>query len=487
MSQRELSFDSRMSDAESLMWNLEKDPWLNPSGAMLTILDRPPDMARFEQRIAGAAESIPRLAERVVAGLGRLSPPQWMADPEFDIGHHIRHVALPAPGTQRRLFDLCTKYYEDPFDRSRPLWQFVVIEGLDDGKAALFSKLHHAVTDGIGALRLSEHYIDVERHPFEAVSDEDRGSDGASGARPEAGPGSPDARPASPETAVPQAFERIAEGVGHVLRRQAGIGRRAAGEVAAWTADPMLAAERAAELVSGTRSAVSQLWPSEDSAPSSPLWAERSRRRHLEALPLRLDDLKTTGAALGATVNDMFVGGVALGAHKYHQRRGAAVEGFTASFVVSTRADDAVGGNAFTPARFTVPGSCESPQALVAEIGGRMAALRGEVSGSGLMAGLAGVANLLPTSLVTEMARAQASRIDFATSNLRGPWFPTYIAGARVERNIVMGPVAATAMNATAMSYDGVFDIGLHIDPAAIADPADLRDCMAEAFDELLA
>ena len=98
--EREQRSNRGMSDAEALMWNVEKDPWLNPSGASVTILDRPLDMEVFRGRIAHAISEVPRMRERVVAGLGRLSPPEWRPDPEFDLDYHLRHIALPPPGTR---------------------------------------------------------------------------------------------------------------------------------------------------------------------------------------------------------------------------------------------------------------------------------------------------------------------------------------------------------------------------------------------------
>ena len=110
-----------------------------------------------------AISKIPRLRERVAPELGRLSPPTWMVDEEFDFDYHLRHIALPRPGSMRQLFDVCTRIYEDPFDRTRPLWLIVTIDGVEGGRTAMFSKLHHTLSDGISALRLSELYIDRER------------------------------------------------------------------------------------------------------------------------------------------------------------------------------------------------------------------------------------------------------------------------------------------------------------------------------------
>src|SRR5688500_13276248 len=129
--ERVMRFDRRMTDAEALIWNLEKDPRLNSSFANVTILDRPIDYDRFRRRIELAVSVIPRLRQRVTPMLGRLAPPQWTDDPDFDLDFHVRRVALPAPGTDRQLFDLATLIANDPYDRTRPLWEFVVVDGLE--------------------------------------------------------------------------------------------------------------------------------------------------------------------------------------------------------------------------------------------------------------------------------------------------------------------------------------------------------------------
>ena len=476
---RELRFEQKMSDAEALMWNIEKDPWLNPSGAMVSILDQPLDIELFKARIRTAVAEIPRLRERVVPGFGRLSPPTWATDPEFDFDYHVRHIALPAPGSERQLLDLATRLYEDPFDRTRPLWMFVSIDGLEGGRGAVFSKMHHTVTDGIGAIRLSERYMEAERDApapdpvdleqviADAVAAEHASDENVDGASP---------------------VNSLRRSLGHVARRQAGFARRAAGEVATWSGDPVLAREFAEEMIGTTKSTIDQLGSSDSEAPTgSELWSHRSRRRHVETISLPLDAVKAAGKALGGSINDVFVAGAAMGALDYHKSRGVKPAGLNASFVVSTRADSAIGGNSFTPTKLPIPGSYRSPKKFFGEVRDRMTERREAVSGGGALSGLAGVANLLPTSVVTQMARAQAASIDFATSNLRGAWFPTYMSGAEVQRNIVMGPVAGTAMNITTMSYNGQLDIGFFMDPAAIDAPEDLRECMIKAYTTLLA
>ncbi|MGB5757316.1 MAG: wax ester/triacylglycerol synthase domain-containing protein [Acidimicrobiales bacterium] len=477
--EREQRFDRKMSDAEALMWNIEKDPWLNPSGAMVTILDKPIDVDQFRHRMAFAVSRISRLRERVVAGLGRLSPPSWSTDPEFNLDYHLRHISLPAPGTTRQLYDLATKLYEDPYDRTRPLWSFVVIDGLEGGRGALFTKLHHSISDGIGAIRLSELYMEAERNAdLPPTVDLDEVIAAAIAAE------SAEADQPDP----PDPIQSTVHTFGHLFRRQAGIARRTMGELALWSADPTRARDVLEGAVEGLGSTIRQLNPSEDGVEGgSPLWTNRSRRRHLESLTVPLDEVKAAGKALEASVNDMFVAGAVNGALAYHAERDTPVEALNISFVVSTRSDKAIGGNSFTPTPVQVPGNDMTPEQRLHEIRDRMAAKRSSVSGEGALAGLAGLANLLPTSVVTQVARSQAAKMDFATSNLRAAPFTTYISGAEVLETVTMGPVAGTAFNLTTISYDGNLHMGIFIDPVAVEDPAGLTRCMRAAYAELLA
>ncbi len=210
------------------MWNVEKDPWLNPSGGTLVILDRPPDIDHFRAQLAATVATVPRLRERVVAGVGRFSPPVWRPDPEFDLDYHIRQVALPAPGTERQLLDLVAAIYQDPYDRTRPLWMFHVIDGLEGGRAALVWKIHHAVADGTGAGRLAESYLQPTRKPPDAAGRRPRRRHRRRRRR----------RRRGARLAVVRRGRRSGT-VTHTARRQAGIARRALGEVAMWGADPL--------------------------------------------------------------------------------------------------------------------------------------------------------------------------------------------------------------------------------------------------------
>ena len=176
-------FDARMSEAESLMWRLEKDPYLSSTVANITVLDTAVDFDRFRCRLERASRIVPRLRQRVQPTPVSLTPPLWVDDPEFDLDYHVRHVALPEPGTLRQLCDLATLIAADPFDRTRPLWEFFVVDGLEGGQGAIIQKLHHTVADGEGSLRLSMQFIDLTRDaedpPHAAGARARRGGTGA--------------------------------------------------------------------------------------------------------------------------------------------------------------------------------------------------------------------------------------------------------------------------------------------------------------------
>src|ERR1041384_6283459 len=154
-----------MSDTEAIMWAVEKDPALRSDFCNLTILEHLPDDERVGPTLERALAAIPRLGQRVVGAPLRIATPAFADDPSLDLGAHIRRVALPGKGTYRDLLDLCGALAEQPLDRARPLWEFTLIEGLEDGRAALLQKIHHTITDGVGGLRLSLAFVDFEPDP----------------------------------------------------------------------------------------------------------------------------------------------------------------------------------------------------------------------------------------------------------------------------------------------------------------------------------
>lgn len=452
---KRVRFDRTMADHEALMWALEDDPVLRSSFANLTVTDRPLDVDRLRERMATTVQRVHRLRQRVVEPPGYGSP-RWEDDPHFDLDFHVRHIALPAPGTERQLLDLAAMLSTDPFDRARPLWQFVVVDGLADGRGAFVQKLHHTIVDGEAGVRLSAQFLDVERDARESML-------GDPGDEPE------------PEHGFSPAG---------ALRRPLDLARRAATEAVVAVANPLGTPARAAEAVGAVRSVLRQVAVTDPAC--SPLWADRSLRRRLEALSLPLDRVKAAAERLGGKVNDLFVTGAVGGAGAYHRERGVDVDHLRMAMPISTRGDDNDGSNAFTPSRLLVPTGIVDPAERFRAVRDAIAAVRSE-PGVSIAPSLAGLLHNLPAAVLIRVARHQVGTVDFTTSNVRGAPFDLYVAGALIVGNHPLGPMAGTAFNLTTMSTGGRLDMGLLVDLAAVGDAELLRDCLVASYDELLA
>ncbi|MGH9024529.1 MAG: wax ester/triacylglycerol synthase domain-containing protein, partial [Acidimicrobiia bacterium] len=155
-------FPSYMSDSDALLWNVERDPLLRSTIVTVALLDRSPDWDRLRAKIERGTRLIPRLRQRVLVPPLRLGPPQWSGDPDFDLDYHLRHLRLPFGGDLGSVLELVRPVTMSDFDRSRPLWEFTVVEGLDNDGAALVMKVHHSITDGVGGMRLALLLLDLE-------------------------------------------------------------------------------------------------------------------------------------------------------------------------------------------------------------------------------------------------------------------------------------------------------------------------------------
>jgi WS/DGAT/MGAT family acyltransferase len=440
------------------MWNMEKDPAFNSWFASVTILDKPVDIDRLRPKMAQAASEIPRLRQSVMPGVCGLTPPEWVLDPDFDLEYHLRRISLPAPGSPRDLYDYVAKALIDPFERTRPLWQFTVIEGLEGGGAALFQKMHHTITDGEGGARLSLKFIEMSRDEPAAEM------------------------PAFDREEHARDFATAATWtLGHNARRIVGIGARAANAI---VTNPAGTARNLVRLAQDIAKVLGETGGGGTGGVGSTVWTSRGLKRWYDTISLPFDDVKATSKRLGGTINDVFLAGVVSGIASYHEEKGEAPSGFRGVVPVSTRSDNSAGGNQFGGAMHDFPASTDPFKTFagVQEVMGRVK--RGE--GSDLMGSLALIVNMLPTSIVLDMAKSQTSRTDFCASNVRGAPFATYVSGAMAEHNFAMGPLVGAAFNITAFSYNGFFDMGLHVDATAIEDPENLHRCIRDSFAVLL-
>ena len=456
-------FDLQMSDADALMWTVEKDPTLRSTVVTVLTLDRSPDWEALVERVERGSRLIPRLRQRVVSPTWRVGPPCWSADAQFDLSYHLRRVRAPGSGSFECVLDLARNAAMAGFDRARPLWEYTVVDGLEGGGAALVLKVHHSITDGVGGMKMLMMLFDLDRDP---------------------GPPGPCDEFQDLPAFTP--FDLVGRSLDYQRRRAFDIARHGIGNamVAARSAarDPEAALEGAGRV---TRSLASFLAPA--TTPRSPIIGARSLGRRLAALDVPLDDLKRAAKSVGGSLNDAFLAAVVGGVQRYHNLHGVEPDALRMVMPINLRGEDtALGGNHFTPARFLVPLQIADPEERMRALGELARAARDEPAVA-LTDALALVLNQLPTRVTTAFFGAMLKGSDFVTSNVPGSPFPLYVAGAELERLYPFGPLSGTAANVTLLSHCGTCCIGINTDSLAIPDAADFAKSVEAGFSEVLA
>ncbi|KAA0232684.1 MAG: putative diacylglycerol O-acyltransferase [Acidimicrobiales bacterium] len=458
-----VEFPPRMSDADSVMWSIEKDPMLRSTILTLAVFDRPIDRARFVHTIDRATRVIPRLRQRVRSNPLSLAPPRWEVDPHFDLDYHLRFARPAGNGTMRELLQFAEPIAMQGFDRARPLWEMTVVDGLEEERSAVLMKIHHSITDGVGGMKLQLELFDLE-------------------------PDAPEKPlPAPPPVHVMDQRERFIDAMTHETRRYLGMLKRNARNVIPATIDAAAHPRRSAESVLDTLGSMRRLM-APVTAPLSPIMERRSLSVHFDTLTVPLRDAKNAAKAVGGKLNDAFVGGVVLGLHKYHELHGAECCEVHMSMPINIRNDDSanVAGNSFVPTRFTVPISFSGAAETVRAIHERVRSVREEPA-LDLVDPMANVITRLPTTILTQVFGSMMKGMDLTTSNVPGAPFAVYLSGARLEAQYAFGPLAGAAMNITLLSYIDELNIGINLDPVAVPDADALLKCFAEGFEEVLA
>jgi diacylglycerol O-acyltransferase len=414
----------------------------------------------------------------------RIVPPQWVDDPDLDIEYHVRHVAAREPGGVRELLDLCAQLAETAFDRSRPLWEFTMIDGLAGGRTAMLQKMHHTITDGVGGLKLSLALVDFEADPqrpkrdHSDVDSEDANGDGSSEG------GRANTAEARPDTIARHSPIDVLRGaLGDAVGRHVSATLSAAATAGHIVTHPTEAPSSALEALRMAGSLRRQFLVTEPARSS--VLTGRSLRRHLEVFTVDMPAARAAAQRLGGTLNDVFVTGVAGGLGRYEEKMGGTAGELRMAMPVSTRERGERASNRFVPTRLLVPTDPHDARARFATIADRLHQTRSEPA-VGAADLIAAFASGLPTSMLVAATHTQTRTIDFATSNLRGSPVPLYLAGARIVANYPIGPRTGCALNVTLLSYCDQLHMGLNIDPTAVTDVPLLLTCLDESFAELL-
>jgi WS/DGAT/MGAT family acyltransferase len=452
-------FERRMSDQDALMWAIEKDPLLRSTITSVSVLDRSPDRARFEHQIERATCEVPRLRQRVVSTPFNLAPPEFAVDPNFDPRYHVRWLRAPGKGSLRDVLDMAAPFAMSGFDRARPLWEFVLIEGLADGKAVLMQKMHHSLTDGVGAMKLSMAFLDTKRDPTQ-----------------------PRGEPSGvPDAERPTTAGLVTSAIRHQARRQRGIARRVPAEALGAARDPIGAVRASVDLCWSTARMLRPV-----SEPLSPIMTGRSLSVHFDTIKGSLSALKQASKKVDGRLNDAFVAAVAGGLYRYHEKHCVHVDALRMTMPINIRpdTDELVAGNQFVPARFTFPVAIVDPLERMRTLKAVVKAQRAEPA-LRIVEPIAGILNRLPVGVTTSLFGGMLKAIDVVTSNVPGAPIPVYVAGAGIEATYGFGPLSGAAANITLLSYVDDVHIAVNTDPAAIPDPDVFVACLEDGLDEI--
>ncbi len=458
----DFEFEPRMSDADALMWSIEKDPLLRSTITTVFLLDQRPDRRLFRRRMDRVSRLVPRLRQRVLGHPMSVAPPRWDIDPNFDLDYHIRWVRAAGDGTVRDVLDLAAPIAMQGFDRARPLWEFTVVEGLQDDAAAVIAKIHHSITDGVGGVKLLMELLDLERDPV-----------------PE--PPMPDAPTAAPLSERKRFTDALAYETGRGARAMAGLVGAGVREVRQLVTDPVGVGVNAIDTAA---SLLRLLSPS--TAPMSPIMTRRSLSMRFDELDLPVDSLKAASKVVSGRLNDAFVTGVAGGFRRYHDKHGCEVDSLRMTMPINVRSETKarVAGNQFVPARFPVPVGIVDPIERMNSIRTLVEHERAEPALM-LTDAIAGILNRLPATATTNLFGGMLKCVDFITSNVPGPPVPVFLAGSQITAQFAFGPMTGSAANVVLLSHCDRAYLGINTDPAAIPDPDIFVACLRDSFEEI--
>jgi diacylglycerol O-acyltransferase len=388
--------------------------------------------------------------------------PWWTTATDFNAADHVQALSIAPPGDRRQLLDMVALLEPRPFDPDRPPWDVTLIDGLEGDQAALYLRAHHALTDGVGGLALMKALFDP--------------TDTAERARSR--------KPAS-EAEAPAAAERRPPGTINVsidLTRAAGAARTAA--AAMRRVDPYHGMVRAVQRSLDTASSVSRQVVVGDGSLSA-LPSTRSMYNRFEVISV--PEARHTAIALGGSRNDILVAAAAAGLGAYQTRLGLPATDLRVAMPASPHRDDHRPDlNWFAPMRVVLPSVADHPGPYFGIVSERLSRARHEPA-LRVTTPITTALARLPNRLLVPALQTQARSVDFAATAFPGLRGERAICGANVLESYPFGPRLGCVMNVTGFGIGDRLDVGITLDPAAIADPDLLLECIEAAFDSFVA
>jgi diacylglycerol O-acyltransferase / wax synthase len=419
----------------------------------------------------------PVFTRRLVQVPFRLGHPYWVDDPHFDIDFHLRRAALPAPGGMHELAEFVGDVCSRQLDRSKPLWQMYIVEGLENGNIALVTKMHHSTIDGVSGAELLAQLFDLKADPK---------------TQPTTGSSAPggDGQSASSQGRIPSDVELVAQALAIRLSQPPRIARLA------WKTAFALLDVRKVRKVSDGESAGKAALPL--TAPRTSINQAITGHRKVSFASISLDDVKRLKNAMGTTVNDVVLAICTGALRSYLQSREELPDSpLVATVPVSVHdAEDVQGSNRVSAMFVSLPTQIADPLERLATINKGTRGAKEEHNALGADVLLNWVEHATPN--VFAAAARTYSRLKLADhhrpihnliiSNVPGPDFPLYFAGAEMVAGFPLGPILEGAgLNITVMSYRGVLNWGLMACRETVAGADEIALAIPEALDELLA
>jgi WS/DGAT/MGAT family acyltransferase len=423
---------------------------------------RAPSVEGLGDVLAQRIDALPRYSQRLsTVRTGRFALPQWEADPHFDIRHHVRHAALPAPGGDRELCEWTADFFSHPLDRARPLWELVLLEGLEHGRWALAHRVHHCLVDGVGS-------VDV----IGLLLDEQPGQAARTSVTKAATAGHPSRRPHPPAA----------------LAQAAGAGAHASRGALHSALHPRDAVERSRALL--------DLLVHDElvGAPHTSLNVPIGQSRRCALVRGSLAELKACGRELGGSFNDVMLSACAGGLRRLLIERGEPLpaQGVRAMVPVNIRVDAErlELGNRISSLFVDLPVAEPIAAVRFAQIAGRMERLKAGRAARGptTMLDLAALAPPIVTEATVAMTAFSSRLFNVTITNVPGSPGPLYAFGARMREVLPIVPLAAGhAVGIAIFTYDGAVSIGINADCDSVPDLDVLAGGIKHSLEELLA
>ena len=401
-----------------------------------------PSHQEFRDHIGSRLHLVPRFRQKLRFVPFDQGRPVWVDDPHLNLEYHVRQTALPAPGSDEQLRNLAARIFSQQLDRSKPLWELWLVEGLHDGRFAIIGKSHHALVDGVSGVDITTVLFDLD-------------------AEPEGPPSTPPPWLARPE---PTDLKLLGDALRERITSPKEIVRG------------FRAALRGPRQVARGIGVTSKMIGTGMSAPHSVFNVEIGPHRRFGMVQADLGELKRVKDAHGGTVNDVILSIVAGALGKYLRARGHDTDGLElrAMVPVSVRAADEHGalGNRISAMMAPLPVWCEDPVERLHLVSEEM----GDLKASGQAVGaeiLTKLTDFAPGTIASQAARLQPAQrfFNLVVTNVPGPQFPLYVLGRKMESIFPMVPLARRqALCVGIMSYNGQVNFGLVGDYDAMAD-----------------